>query len=118
MAQSPGNIDLAGTSWDIQITFGPDTPKPVTIQSTFAFESNGTFETVGSGGKSQGNNTWKWEGSKLIMVMHNPSMGGTFTGKMVSETIMNGSMTTDYGIFLGMKNASGSDKITFKMTRK
>lgn len=52
------------------------------------------------------------------MILKDDSVGGNFTGKAVSETLIEGTMKTDYGIFLGMKNASGSDKITFTMKLK
>jgi len=127
MAQSPGRIDLAGTTWDVKINLTP----AMSVTEIYSFRSDGTFEIVDGLHDQQLPNTWRWEGKNLVMVIKavdtlgNPA-GGTLTGKMAdSKTTIKGTAVMDSGGATlrdqGGKNSIGKitfRKITFSMTRR
>jgi hypothetical protein len=116
-AQSNSAISFSGTTWDVEITVGPEAEKPVVLSTAFVFNKDGTFNTV-SGDNDGMPDKWEWKGDTLTLDMKGPSLGGIFTGKLVSADTVKGTVESNYGIFLGIKNALNTNSIEFEMKKK
>jgi hypothetical protein len=115
MAKPSGGVDLAGTTWDVILPFGPG-PSVTYFVGTFKFESDGTFSQIFNDGRvsSSPAGTWRWEGERLIMILRTRFKGGDMVGKVISASKIKGTVTNHFGLLQDTEKTG--EEILFTMT--